>query len=133
MKAAPRTALARWYAWFFRWHNKARRTWENVMNNKNGSSIASEILVVDDEIDIRELMAGILSDEGYETRGASDSDGALAAIYCRTLLPKPWQRCAFWWGFSSSAGFRPGIRIKLAFWLSRPVLGRTDLPDRAGG
>jgi two-component system nitrogen regulation response regulator NtrX len=48
--------------------------------NKNGSLIAPEILVVDDEIDIRELMAGILSDEGFETRGASDSDGALAAI-----------------------------------------------------
>ena len=30
----------------------------------NGSLVSSEILVVDDEIDIRELMAGILSDEG---------------------------------------------------------------------
>jgi two-component system, NtrC family, nitrogen regulation response regulator NtrX len=50
------------------------------MNIKNGSQIAPEILVVDDEIDIRELMAGILSDEGFETRGASDSDGALGAI-----------------------------------------------------
>jgi two-component system nitrogen regulation response regulator NtrX len=48
--------------------------------NKNGSQIAPEILVVDDEIDIRELMAGILSDEGFETRGASDSDAALAAV-----------------------------------------------------
>ncbi len=48
--------------------------------NRKGSSIASEILVVDDEIDIRELMAGILSDEGFETRVASDSDGALAAV-----------------------------------------------------
>jgi two-component system nitrogen regulation response regulator NtrX len=48
--------------------------------NKNGSQIAPEILVVDDEIDIRELMAGILSDEGFETRGASDSDAALSAI-----------------------------------------------------
>ena len=48
--------------------------------NRNESSIASEVLVVDDEIDIRELMAGILSDEGFETRGAFDSDGALAAI-----------------------------------------------------
>src|SRR5882762_7299753 len=46
----------------------------------NGSLVSSEILVVDDEIDIRELMAGILSDEGYETRVASDSDGALHAI-----------------------------------------------------
>ena len=24
---------------------------------------------------------------------------------------------------SSSAGFKPGVRIKLAFWLNRPVLG----------
>jgi two-component system, NtrC family, nitrogen regulation response regulator NtrX len=48
--------------------------------NKNASLVASEILVVDDEIDIRELMAGILTDEGYHTRSASDSDGALAAI-----------------------------------------------------
>jgi two-component system nitrogen regulation response regulator NtrX len=40
----------------------------------------SDILVVDDEIDIRELIAGILEDEGFETRLASDSDTALAAI-----------------------------------------------------
>lgn len=42
--------------------------------------MASDILVVDDEEDIRELVAGILSDEGHETRTASDSDGALRAI-----------------------------------------------------
>jgi len=47
---------------------------------QNGSWVSPEILVVDDEIDIRELMAGILADEGYETRVASDSDGLLAAI-----------------------------------------------------
>lgn len=42
--------------------------------------MASDILVVDDEEDIRELVAGILSDEGHETRTAGDSDSALAAI-----------------------------------------------------
>lgn len=42
--------------------------------------MASDILVVDDEVDIRELVAGILSDEGYEARVASDADSALAAI-----------------------------------------------------
>ncbi len=42
--------------------------------------MASEILIVDDEADIRELIAGILDDEGYETRLARDSDSALAAI-----------------------------------------------------
>ncbi len=48
--------------------------------NKNGSLIAPELLVVDDEEDIRELIAGILRDEGYTTRIAADSDTALAAV-----------------------------------------------------
>jgi two-component system nitrogen regulation response regulator NtrX len=48
--------------------------------SKNGSLIAPEILIVDDEEDIRELIAGILHDEGFETRTAGDSDGALAAV-----------------------------------------------------
>jgi len=42
-----------------------------------------DILVVDDERDIRELVAGVLEDEGYETRGAADSDAALEAIATR--------------------------------------------------
>ncbi|MEM7463837.1 MAG: sigma-54 dependent transcriptional regulator [Pseudomonadota bacterium] len=42
--------------------------------------MASDILVVDDEIDIRELVAGILEDEGHETRTAGDADSALEAI-----------------------------------------------------
>jgi two-component system nitrogen regulation response regulator NtrX len=42
--------------------------------------MAADILIVDDEADIRELIAGILQDEGYETRLAHNSDAALAAI-----------------------------------------------------
>jgi len=45
--------------------------------------MASDILVVDDEIDIRNLIAGILEDEGYDVRTAADSDEALAAIGAR--------------------------------------------------
>src|SRR6202140_4508713 len=45
--------------------------------------MASEILIVDAEADIRELVAGILQDEGYLTRPARDSDDALAAIAAR--------------------------------------------------
>ncbi|HRD77219.1 MAG TPA: response regulator, partial [Hyphomicrobiaceae bacterium] len=40
----------------------------------------SDILVVDDEADIRELVAGILEDEGHKTRLARDADEALRAI-----------------------------------------------------
>ncbi|MBL4644885.1 MAG: sigma-54-dependent Fis family transcriptional regulator [Rhizobiales bacterium] len=42
--------------------------------------MASDILIVDDEADIRELVAGILEDEGYEVRTAHDSDSALSVI-----------------------------------------------------
>ncbi|MCR2833805.1 nitrogen assimilation response regulator NtrX [Parerythrobacter lacustris] len=42
--------------------------------------MALDILVVDDERDIRELVSGVLSDEGYDCRTAGDSSSALAAI-----------------------------------------------------
>ena len=45
--------------------------------------MAADILIVDDEADIRELVAGILSDEGHATRTAKNSDEALAAIEAR--------------------------------------------------
>jgi two-component system nitrogen regulation response regulator NtrX len=44
---------------------------------------AAEILIVDDEADIRDLVAGILQDEGYATRTAKNSDEALAAMASR--------------------------------------------------
>jgi two-component system, NtrC family, nitrogen regulation response regulator NtrX len=42
--------------------------------------MASDILIVDDEPDIRELVAGILDDEGFTTRTAGNSDSALSEI-----------------------------------------------------
>src|SRR6266498_1413691 len=45
--------------------------------------MASDILIIDDEADIRELVAGILQDEGFETRTARDSDSALNAVASR--------------------------------------------------
>ncbi|GGC20962.1 sigma-54-dependent Fis family transcriptional regulator [Novosphingobium marinum] len=42
--------------------------------------MALDILIVDDERDIRELVAGVLSDEGYECRTAGDSRSALDAV-----------------------------------------------------
>ncbi|CAA7617896.1 sigma-54 dependent transcriptional regulator [Magnetospirillum sp. UT-4] len=45
--------------------------------------MAHDILIVDDEADIRALVAGILEDEGYSTREAANSDAALEAVRSR--------------------------------------------------
>ncbi|MGJ8528298.1 nitrogen assimilation response regulator NtrX [Maritalea sp.] len=45
--------------------------------------MAQDVLIVDDEEDIRDLISGILEDEGYETRLAHDADSALKAIEAR--------------------------------------------------
>ncbi|MEG6509686.1 sigma-54 dependent transcriptional regulator [Methyloligella sp. 2.7D] len=69
--------------------------------------MASDILVVDDEADIRELISGILEDEGHETRLAKDSDETLIAIEER----------------------RPSLVI-LDIWLQGSKLDGLDLLDR---
>jgi len=69
--------------------------------------MASDILVVDDEADIRELVSGILEDEGHGTRLAKDSDETLAAIEQR----------------------RPSLVI-LDIWLQGSKLDGLDLLDR---
>ncbi|HYF23108.1 MAG TPA: sigma-54 dependent transcriptional regulator [Caulobacteraceae bacterium] len=43
----------------------------------------ADILVVDDEADIRELVSGILQDEGYAVRIAENAEAALAAVKAR--------------------------------------------------
>src|ERR1700755_1115186 len=48
--------------------------------------MAAEILIVDDEADIRDLVGGILQDEGYSVRTAGNSSDALAAV--RTRAPR---------------------------------------------
>lgn len=65
-----------------------------------------DILVVDDEKDIRELVAGVLEDEGYDTRSAADSDAALEAI----------------------AGRRPSL-VLLDVWLQGSRLDGLELLD----
>jgi two-component system nitrogen regulation response regulator NtrX len=42
--------------------------------------MALEVLVVDDEADIRDLVSGVLEDEGYSVRTAAESSSALEAI-----------------------------------------------------
>ena len=45
--------------------------------------MSTDILIVDDEADIRDLVAGILEDEGHGTRTAGSADEALNAIAAR--------------------------------------------------
>ena len=45
--------------------------------------MAHDILIVDDEADIRMLIAGVLRDEGYATREAANSAETFAAIQAR--------------------------------------------------
>lgn len=45
--------------------------------------MSADILIVDDESDIRELVAGILEDEGYKTRTAGSADDAISAVSAR--------------------------------------------------
>jgi len=42
--------------------------------------MASDILIVDDEADIREHVSGILEDDGYSCRVAANSAGAIKAV-----------------------------------------------------
>src|SRR6185369_8657122 len=54
---------------------RTRRFWR-----RKRRSMARDILIIDDEDDIRDLIAGILEDEGYEARQAHDADSSLNEI-----------------------------------------------------
>src|SRR5262249_54760694 len=65
-----------------------RRLWTGPRTARNSLMppefrMAHDILIVDDEPDIRMLVDGILTDEGYETRAAGGSDAAVAAFHAR--------------------------------------------------
>ena len=66
--------------------------------------LTSDILVVDDEADIRALIKGILNDEGLSVREAANADETLKAIAARRpnlvildiwLAAAPWTACRF--------------------------------------
>jgi len=46
--------------------------------------MSQDILIVEDEDDIRDLIAGILEDEGYEVRQVGTSDAGLLEVQART-------------------------------------------------
>ena len=58
---------------------------ERQITNKNSRALMPhDILIVDDEKDIRMLTAGILEDEGYQTRQAHDSSSAIESMESRS-------------------------------------------------
>ncbi len=69
--------------------------------------MANDILIVDDEADIRTQIAGILEDEGYDTRQAANSQEALAKVNDRV----------------------PGLMI-LDIWLQNSQLDGLGILDR---
>src|SRR3954462_14326821 len=71
--------------------------------------MASDILIVDDEADIRDLVAGILDDEGVSTRTSRDSDSALTEIANRRPHPV---FLAIWLQGSNLAGLQLPEKIK---------------------
>lgn len=48
-------------------------------------------------------------------------NGTENALYLRDRLPEPFHNAACWWCHTSSAGIKPGVNMRLAFWLSRPL------------
>ncbi len=48
-------------------------------------------------------------------------DVAGYAETARAMLPAPFRAAKCWFQATGSAGFKPGIRLRLAFWLSRPL------------
>ena len=62
-----------------------RRLRSRILKRREKNRMSVDILVVDDEADIRELVSGLLEDEGFSPRAAADSDGAFAAV--RDRLP----------------------------------------------
>ena len=60
-----------------------------------------DVLIVDDERDICDLVAGVLEDEGYEARIAQDSDSALRkSRRCPAIvLLDVWLQGSVWTGW----------------------------------
>ena len=49
------------------------------------------------------------------------ANARLGGMWCRSKLPPEFARAGFGWQATSSAGFKPTPRIRLWFWLDRPV------------
>jgi hypothetical protein len=63
---------------------------------------------------------GIVCPEGLDP--VTEPERAAAHVIC--LLPEEFHGAAHWWQLTGSAGFKPGIRMRLAFWMDRKLTGQ---------
>ena len=82
-----------------------------ITDKKSLPQMAHDILIIDDEADIRTLIAGILEDEGYQTHQANDSSSAtksfetrLPSVVCWTFGLKEvnWMEWSYWHSFKKN-------------------------------
>lgn len=62
---------------------------------------------------------GITGPPGLDWR----RDPEAAVRFVVSLLPAAFHEVTCWWAFSASQGFKEGLRLRLGFWLDRPVFG----------
>jgi len=87
--------------------------------------MAHDILIVDDEADIRMSIAGVLKDEGYATRDAADSGEALAAIHARQptlVILDIWLQGSELDGIAIAGAMDPGKQSSITWASSRTFL-----------
>ena len=51
------------------------------------------------------------------------AEPAAAADFLRSLLPPQFHEATCWWSFTGSQGFKPGLRMRLAFWHDVAISG----------
>lgn len=65
----------------------------------------------------------MLDIDSIDPDGFDKLDGWKGSAFLRKMLPPEFHGASCWWAFSSGAGMKDGLRMRLAFWLERPVIG----------
>ena len=63
----------------------------------------------------------VLDFDHYIPADFDPTDGRAGAQYYRSTLPGGFRFASCWWLLTASAGLKPECRMRLAFWLNRPL------------
>lgn len=118
-------AARRWLALDFdalptpQWdHVHLARRREAIARDRAEHHEASPIWHVDDP---GELPPELCADDLDPAPIDAVRDWSLVCAAAVATLPPEFQAVTAWWQMTSSAGIKPGVRIRLWFWLDRPV------------